>query len=37
MLLALVARDRPVLEPGQGAGALAFLGRAVGVALARAA
>ncbi len=34
-LLALVARDRSVLEPGQGAGALAFLGRAVGAALAR--
>jgi len=36
-LLALVARDRQVLEPGQGAGALAFLGRAVTAALARAA
>ena len=36
-LLALVARDRQVLEPGQGAGALAFLGRVVAAALARAA
>jgi uncharacterized protein YigA (DUF484 family) len=34
-LLALVARDRSLLEPGQGAGALAFLGRAVATALAR--
>ena len=34
-LLALVARDRSLLEPGQGAGALAFLGRAVAAALAR--
>jgi uncharacterized protein YigA (DUF484 family) len=34
-LLALVARDRSLLEPGQGAGALAFLGRAAATALAR--
>ncbi len=36
-LLALVARERCLLEPGQGTGALAFLGRAVAAALARAA
>ncbi len=34
-LLALVARDRYALDPGQGAGALAFLGRAVAAALGR--
>jgi uncharacterized protein YigA (DUF484 family) len=34
-LLALVARDRHALDPGQGAGALAFLGRAVAAALGR--
>ena len=34
-LLALVARDRRALDPGQGAGALTFLGRAVAVALGR--
>ncbi|MCW3473701.1 DUF484 family protein [Limobrevibacterium gyesilva] len=34
-LLALVARDRHALEPSQGTGALAFLGRAVAVALGR--
>ncbi|MBV9735725.1 MAG: DUF484 family protein [Acidisphaera sp.] len=34
-LLALVARDRRVLEPGQGTAALAFLGRAVAAALER--
>ena len=34
-LLALVARDRQALDPGQGAGALAFLGRAVAAALGR--
>ena len=32
-LIALLARDRHVLDPAQGAGALAFLGRAVGAAL----
>ncbi len=35
-LLALVSRDAAPLDPGQGAGALAFLGRAVGAALGRA-
>jgi len=34
-LLALVARDRAVLDPSQGAGALTFLGRAVAAALRR--
>jgi len=34
-LLALMARDRKALDPIQGAGALAFLGRAVGAALGR--
>lgn len=34
-LLALVARDGQALDPGQGAGALAFLGRAVAAALGR--
>jgi uncharacterized protein YigA (DUF484 family) len=34
-LLALVARDRRALDPGQGAGALTFLGRAVAAALGR--
>jgi len=34
-LLALVARDRAVLDPSQGAGALTFLGRAVAAALQR--
>jgi uncharacterized protein YigA (DUF484 family) len=34
-LLALVARDRTVLDPSQGAGALTFLGRAVAAALQR--
>jgi uncharacterized protein YigA (DUF484 family) len=34
-LLALAARDRAVLDPSQGAGALTFLGRAIGVALGR--
>ncbi len=34
-LLALAARDRTALEPGHGAGALAFLGRAVAAALER--
>jgi uncharacterized protein len=34
-LLALVARDRAALDPAQGAGALAFLGRALAVALRR--
>jgi hypothetical protein len=34
-LLALVARDRAVLDPSQGAGALSFLGRAVAAALRR--
>jgi uncharacterized protein YigA (DUF484 family) len=34
-LLALVARDRTVLDPSQGAGALTFLGRAVAAALRR--
>jgi len=34
-LIALLARDRHVLDPAQGAGALAFLGRAVGAALGR--
>jgi hypothetical protein len=34
-LLALAARDRAVLDPSQGAGALTFLGRAVAAALRR--
>ena len=34
-LLALAARDRSLLEPGQGAQAVAFLGRATGAALIR--
>jgi uncharacterized protein YigA (DUF484 family) len=34
-LLALVARDRAPLDPAQGAGALTFLGRAVGAVLKR--
>jgi hypothetical protein len=34
-LLALAARERCALEPGHGAGALAFLGRAVAAALER--
>ena len=34
-LLALVSRDERALDPAQGSGALAFLGRALGVALAR--
>jgi hypothetical protein len=34
-LLTLVARDRAVLDPSQGAGALTFLGRAVAAALRR--
>lgn len=34
-LLALLARDSWALDPGQGAGALAFLGRAVAAALGR--
>ena len=34
-LLALVARDRAVLDPSQGSGALAFLGRAIAAALRR--
>jgi uncharacterized protein YigA (DUF484 family) len=34
-LLALVARDRAVLDPSQGAGALTFLGRAVAASLRR--
>jgi uncharacterized protein YigA (DUF484 family) len=34
-LLALVARDRTVLDPSQGAGALTFLGRALAAALRR--
>ena len=34
-LLALLARDRHVLDPAQGAGPLAFLGRAVAAALGR--
>ncbi|MGA9867979.1 MAG: hypothetical protein WBQ75_16265, partial [Acetobacteraceae bacterium] len=36
-LLALVSRDEAPLDPVQGSGALAFLGRAVGAALGRAA
>lgn len=36
-LLALVSRDEAPLDPSQGTGALAFLGRAVGAALGRAA
>ena len=36
-LLALVSRDQAPLDPAQGAGALAFLGRAAGAALGRAA
>ncbi len=36
-LLALVSRDEAPLDPTQGTGALAFLGRAVGAALGRAA
>ena len=35
VLIALLARDRHVLDPAQGAGPLAFLGRAVGAALGR--
>ena len=35
-LLALLARDRTVLDPMRGAGALAFLGRAIAAALGRA-
>ena len=34
-LLALLARDQWALDPGQGAGALAFLGRAVAASLGR--
>ena len=34
-LIALLARDRHVLDPAQGAGPLAFLGRAVAAALGR--
>jgi uncharacterized protein YigA (DUF484 family) len=34
-LLALIARDPAILDPGQGAGALAFLGRAVAASLGR--
>lgn len=34
-LLALVSRDRAALDPAQGPGALAFLGRAIGTALGR--
>ncbi len=34
-LIALLARDRHVLDPSQGAGPLAFLGRAVAAALGR--
>ncbi len=34
-MLALVTRDDAALDPGQGTGALAFLGRAVGAALGR--
>jgi uncharacterized protein YigA (DUF484 family) len=34
-LLALASRDPPVLDPAQGCGALAFLGRAVAAALGR--
>ncbi len=34
-LLALLARDRHALDPAQGAGPLAFLGRAVAAALGR--
>jgi uncharacterized protein YigA (DUF484 family) len=34
-LLALLARDRQMLDPARGAGALAFLGRAVAAALGR--
>ena len=34
-LLALLARDRTVLDPGRGAGALSFLGRAVAAAMGR--
>jgi uncharacterized protein YigA (DUF484 family) len=34
-LLALVTRDSSMLDPSQGAGALAFLGRAIAAALAR--
>ena len=34
-LLSLVTRDPALLDPAQGAGALAFLGRAVGAALGR--
>jgi uncharacterized protein YigA (DUF484 family) len=36
-LLALVSRDAAPLDPVQGSGALAFLGRAIGAALGRAA
>jgi hypothetical protein len=35
MMLALVSRDRLPLDPAQGAGALAFLGRAIAEALGR--
>ena len=35
MLLALAARDAAALDPSQGSGPLAFLGRAVAVALGR--
>jgi uncharacterized protein YigA (DUF484 family) len=35
MLLALASRDARALDPAQGSGALAFLGRAVAVALGR--
>jgi len=34
-LIALLARDRSVLDPAQGGGPLAFLGRAVAAALGR--
>ena len=34
-MLALLARDADFLDPSQGSGALAFLGRAVGAALGR--
>jgi hypothetical protein len=34
-MLALIARERAALDPAQGAGPLAFLGRAVAVALGR--
>ena len=35
MQAALLARDRTVLDPLRGAGALAFLGRAIAAALGR--